>query len=133
MDWTLQIRAGQILAFVGAAIFTFSALVTWLTYWDWVPRTCTPTGCPSAYSMEVVYSYIVHSYDILLLDTLGLAIILAGFGLLKARTAVRMPILLGVAASIIILLVLLFVPLGSLHVATVTTVTSSTTVTVNSP
>jgi len=126
----MQIGTHKILAFVGAAIFTFSALGTWLTYWDWVPRTCTLAGCPSAYSIEVIYSYIVHRYDILLLDILGLAIMVVAFGLArKATTSVRMPILLGIAVSIVILLMLLYAPLGSAPVTHISTVTSATTAT----
>jgi hypothetical protein len=119
---------GQIVVFVGAGVFTFSALVTWLTYWDWVPRTCTLAGCPSAYSIAVIYSYMIHSYDTILLDILGLTIMFVGFGLArKARTSVRVPILLGIAAAIT-LLMLLYAPLNTAPVTYISPVTSATTV-----
>ncbi len=118
---------GKVLAFAGVAIFTFYAFVTFLTYWDWVPRTCTLSGCPSAYSIEAIYSYTVHNYSILLVDLLGLAMMLGGLRLTRGvRTRDRvLPVLVGIVIPTIIFFMIL-------HAATLTTpptVTSMHTVT----
>ena len=124
----MQGRKGKLLAFVGVAIFTFGAFVTFLTYGDWVPRACTVSECPSAYSMEVIYSYTVHNYSILLVDLLGFAIMLGGLRLTRGvRTRDRvLPVLGGIVISTIVFFVILYITLAPATVTSIHTVTSTT-------
>lgn len=128
----MQGRIGKLLAFAGAAVFTFFAFVTYFTYWDWVPRTCTLSGCPSAYSAEAIYSYTVHSYPILLMDILGLVMMLGGLRGLANATRTRdriLPVLVGMTISTIIIFLLIYGTQSYATVTTASTITSATTAT----
>jgi hypothetical protein len=129
----MQSGIGKLLTFGGAGIFSFLVLLTIFDYWDWVPRSCTLSGCPSAYSIEAIYSYTVHNYSILVVDLLGLAIMLGGLRLTrKLRTRDRiLPVLAGIAIFTIIFFVVAYLnltaPATITSVHTVTTTATTTT------
>jgi hypothetical protein len=121
---------GKTLAFAGAAVFTFFGLIVFFSYWDWVPRTCTLSGCPSWYSIEAIHSYTVRNWDILLADMLGFVVMLTGLrGLATTPIGSRvLPVLVGILLSVAIMFLLLYWVQNHATVTSVVTVTSTTTI-----
>ena len=125
------LRERKILAIMGGAIFTFTALIIYFTYWDWVPRTCTVSGCPDAFSFIVISSYVKHDSSLLLTNLVALGMVVFGVRGLASSSRTRIGVLYvlaGVILSVIVFSVLVYEAGTHATVTSATTITSTITV-----